>query len=182
MKKKILSLILLLSCFLLIGCGEEMTPMQAVDDYLQRYITLDDSIMDQLNEFVNNEDLTDEQKSTYKEILRNQYSSLTYTLKDEKIDGEIAYVTAKIQVKDLYKAQKDAVAYYEEHKDEFNDDNGVYDAAKFLNYKLLQMKEATDTKDYEIEFKVVKNDNDWDVSQLSNEDLEKIHGIYEYEE
>lgn len=182
MKKKILSLILLLSCFLLIGCGEEMTPMQAVDDYLQKYITLDDSIMDQLNEFVNNEDLTEEQKSTYKEILRNQYSSLTYTLKNENIDGEIAYVTAKIQVKDLYKVQKDATLYYEEHKDEFNDDNGVYDATKFLNYKLLQMKDATDTMEYEIEFKVVKNDNDWDVSQLSNEDLQKIHGIYEHEE
>ena len=181
MKKKLLSLILLLSCFLIIGCGKEMTPKQAVDDYLQRYITLDDSIMDQLNEFVNKEDLTDEQKLTYKEVLRNQYSSLTYTLKDEKIEGDTAYVTAKIKVKDLYKAQMNAQEYYNEHKEEFNDDNGVYDAVKFLNYKLLQMKEATDTKEYEIEFKVVKNDNDWDVSQLSNEDLEKIHGIYEYE-
>lgn len=182
MKKKILSLILLLSCFLLIGCGEEMTPKQAVDDYLQRYITLDDSIMDQLNDFVNKEELTDEQKNTYKEILRNQYSSLTYTLEQEKIDGDTAYVKAKIQVKDLYKAQKDAEAYYNEHKDEFNDDNGAYDAVKFLNYKLLQMKNATNTKKYDIEFKVIKNDNDWDVSQLSNEDLQKIHGIYEYEE
>ena len=182
MKKKILSLILILSCFLLIGCGEEMTPMQAVDDYLQRYITLDDSIINQLNEFVNNEDLTDDQKKVYKDILRTQYSSMTYTLKNEKIDGDTAYVTADIKVRDLYKAQKEATKYYEENKNEFNDDKGVYDAGKFLNYKLLQMKEATDTKTYEIEFKVVKNDKDWDVSQLSDEDLKKIHGIYEYEE
>jgi hypothetical protein len=44
------------------------------------------------------------------------------------------------------------------------------------------MKNATDTRNYEIEFKVVKEDGDWDVSQLSNDDLKKIHGIYEYEE
>ncbi len=182
MKKKLLGLILLLSCFMLIGCGEEMTPMQAVDDYLQKYITLDDGIVDQLNEFVQKEDLTDEQEKIYKEVLRNQYSSLTYTLKKERIEGDVAYVTADIKVKDLYKAQKESTEYYEEHKDEFNDENGIYDSVKFLNYKLLQMKEVTDTKNYEIEFKVVQNDGDWDVSQLSNEDLQKIHGIYNYEE
>ncbi len=44
------------------------------------------------------------------------------------------------------------------------------------------MKDATETVDYELELKVVKNNNDWDVTQLSVEDLEKIHGIYNYEE
>lgn len=182
MKNKIFGLILILSCFLLIGCGEEMTPMQAVDDYLQRYVTLDDNIVDQLNEFVDNDEMTDDQKKTYKEILRNQYSSLTYTITNEKIDGDTAYVKARIKVRDLYKAQKEANKYYEEHKDEFNDENGAYDAVLFLNYKLNQMKNMLDTKEYEIEFKVIKNNNDWDVSQLSNDDLKKIHGVYEYEE
>lgn len=182
MKKRLLCLILLFSCFILIGCGEEMTPMQAVDDYLQRYVTLDDSIMEQLDEFVSAEELTDEQKDTYKDILKRQYSSLTYTLKSEKIDGDTAYVKADIKVKDLYKVQKESLEYYENHKEEFNDDNGVYDVGKYLSYKLSQMKEATDTKNYEIEFKVVREDGDWDVSQLSEDDLKKIHGIYEYEE
>jgi hypothetical protein len=182
MKKKIFGLILLLSGFILIGCGEEMTPMQAVDDYLQRYITLDDSIMEQLDEFVNNEDLTDDQKKIYRDILKKQYGSLTYTLKNEKIDGDTAYVKADIKVIDLYKVQKKSLEYYETHKDEFNDDSGAYDVGKYLSYKLSQMKNATDTRNYEIEFKVVKEDGDWDVSQLSNDDLKKIHGIYEYEE
>ena len=66
--------------------------------------------------------------------------------------------------------------------EEFNDDKGVYDVGKYLSYKLSQMQEATDTKDYEIEFKVIKNNGDWDVSQLSDDNLKKIHGIYEYEE
>lgn len=183
MKKKIFSLILICCALLLItGCGEEMTPRQAVDDYLQRYITLDDTIMDQLNDYVSDEDLTDEQKSVYKEVLRNQYTSLTYTIKNEDIQDDIAYVTVNINVKDLYKVQKDSLAYYEEHMEEFNDENGVYDKVSYLTYKLNQMKNATETINYELKIKVVENDGDWDVSQLSNDDLEKLHGIYNYEE
>lgn len=183
MKKRILSLFLFCCTLLLItGCGEEMTPKQAVDDYLQRYVTLDDSIMDQLNDFVDGEDLTDDQKTVYKDILRSQYTSLTYTIKDEDIQGDTAYVTVDVKVRDLYKVQKDSLAYYEEHQNEFNDENGVYDKVKYLTYKLNQMKDATETTTYEIKFKVVENDGDWDVSQLSNDDLEKLHGIYNYEE
>lgn len=183
MKKKIFSLILICCTLLLVtGCGEKMTPSQAVDDYLQRYITLDDTIMDQLNDYVSDEDLTEEQKSVYKEVLRNQYTSLTYTIKNEDIQDDIAYVTVNINVKDLYKVQKDSLNYYEEHKEEFNDENGVYDKVSYLTYKLNQMKNATETINYEIKIKVVENNGDWDVSQLSNEDLEKLHGIYNYEE
>ena len=54
--------------------------------------------------------------------------------------------------------------------------------SKYLDYKLEQMKAATETTTHSIVIKVVKDDNDWDVSQLSSEDLQKIHGIYEYEE
>ena len=75
MKKIVISLSLILCSFLLIACGEEMMPNQAVDDYLQKYVTLDDDVVNQINEYVDKEDMTDEQKSKYKQILRNQYSS-----------------------------------------------------------------------------------------------------------
>ena len=35
--------------------------------------------------------------------------------------------------------------------------------------------------DYTIEFYVVKTSDGWTVSDLSKSDLEKIHGIYNYE-
>ena len=182
MKKIIVCLVLFLSSFLLIGCGEEMTPTQAVRDYLESYVTLDDHIVNQLNEYVdNNDELTTEQKSVYKEILRSQYSSLTYDIQNEDIDDNVATVKVKINVKNLYKIQKETNEYYENNKDLFNDEDGVYDVAKFVDYQLDKMKAATETVDYEIELKVVKSDDDWDVTQLSTEDLEKIHGIYNYE-
>ena len=183
MKRKLLFLILMFGCMFLVGCGNSMTAKDAVKDYLEMYVTLDDKVTDQLNEFVDKEELTNEQKVLYKEILRKEYSSLSYTIGNVDYDGDVAYVTTEINVIDLYKVQKDALNYYENHKDEFSDEDGNYDKDKFVNYKLEQMKMATDTISYEIEFKVINNgDNDWEVSQLSNDDLEKLHGIYNYEE
>lgn len=185
MKKIIISLSLMLCSFLLIACGEEMMPNQAVDDYLQKYVTLDDDVVDQINEYVDKEEMTDEQKSKYKQILRDQYSTLTYTIKNVKYDEndeDVAYVDVEINVRDLYKVQQTTLEYYENNKNEFNDKDGNYDISKYLDYKLEQMKEATETTTHNIVIKVVKNDKDWDVSQLSNDDLQKIHGIYEYGE
>ena len=111
---KVLIILLILSVFLVVGCGEEMTPKQAVMDYMESYVTLDDSVVTQLNEYVDNDsELNDEQKKIYKEILRKQYSSLTYEIGDERIDGNTAYVKVKINVKDLYRVRKDSNAYYE---------------------------------------------------------------------
>ena len=44
------------------------------------------------------------------------------------------------------------------------------------------MNNTQNTIDYEIEFKLIKEQNDWKVSQLSSSDLEKIHGIYNYDD
>lgn len=182
MKKKIYVILLLIGGLILVGCGKNMTAREAVRDYLEMYVTLDSKVIEQLNEFVDKEDLNEDQKKMYKEILKKEYSTLSYTLDDETYDGDRAYVKAKIKVMNLNKVQKDALEYFEEHKEEFNDDEGKYDKGKFLTYKLGRMKEATETITYEIEFKVDKNGKNWEVVQLSNEDLEKIHGIYEYEE
>lgn len=183
MKKILICTMLFLSSFLLFGCGEEMTPRQAVRDYMESYVTLDDSVIDQLNKYVDdNEELTNEHKVTYKEILRKQYSSLTYDILNERVEDNVAYVEVEINVKDLYKIRKETNEYYANNKDEFNDDNGVYDVTRFITFQLDKMKAAMDTVKYKLELKVVKNGDDWDVTQLSTTDLEKIHGIYNYEE
>ena len=181
--KRVLMILFIIAVILFsAGCGMENTAREAAIQYLELYRTKDDVVMDELHEFVNNEDLTEAQKEKYYEILKKEYSTLMYEIEHEQYDGNVAYITFKVTVVDLYKAQKEANKYYEEHKDEFNDENGAYDAVLFLNYKLNQMKNMLDTKEYEIELKVIKNNNDWDVSQLSNDDLKKIHGVYEYEE
>ena len=153
-----------------------------VSEYGPNYITLDNSTVTQLNEFVDNDKLTDEQKLTYKEILRKQYSSLTYDIQNERYEGNMAYVKTKINVIDLYKAQQEALDYYNSHIEEFNNDAGLYDKNLYTDYKLKKMKDENDTINYEIEFKLIKDGNDWEVTQLSSKDLEKIHGVYIEEE
>ena len=183
MKKVILNIVLIISMFLLAGCMEKMTPKEAVRDYLEMYITLDDNVIKQIDDFVDKEDLNTKQKEVYKSILKKQYTTLVYDIKNEKIeDNGIAYVDVKINVIDLYKVQQEALAYFEDKKDEFNDEEGNYDKNKFLDYTLLQMKNAKDMIEYDVTFKVIKDGDDWEVSQLSDDMLEKLHGIYNYEE
>jgi hypothetical protein len=51
-----------------------------------------------------------------------------------------------------------------------------------MDYKLDMMSKQMETVTYTIDIKVEKDEDAWKVVQLSNESLEKIHGIYNYEE
>ncbi len=179
--KKIRILLLIICGILLTGCMGNMTAKEAVSDYLEMYVTLDSNVIEQLDDFVEHENLSNEQKEVYKEVLKKQYSTLTYTIDGETYQDDIAYIKTNINVNNLYDVQKESLEYFNQHTDEFNDNDGNYDKSKFLDYKLQEMNNANRRISYEIEFKVVKNDNNWEVSQLSNDDLEKIHGIYNYE-
>ena len=51
-----------------------------------------------------------------------------------------------------------------------------------MDYKLEQMQKINDTVEYTINFNLTKDENDvWQISELSQDDLEKIHGIYNYD-
>ena len=63
----------------------------------------------------------------------------------------------------------------------FKDEDGKYDAEKFITYKLDKMKETNEKTSYTIDFYVVNTSDGWTVSSLSNSDIEKLHGIYDYE-
>ena len=178
--KKILGIISLL---LLVGgcsCANDKAA-DAVEKYLNDYKGLSDNVLADIDDIIENEDLTDKGKSTYKEILKRQYRDMIYTIEDEKYDGDTALVTVKITVYDYYQANKASADYLNEHPDEFLED-GKYDNDLYMDYKLEQMKNTNETISYNIVFKVNKKDGKWIVEQPSDEVLEKIHGIYNYEE
>ncbi len=178
MKKLMVFLIALIG---IVGCACTMSKASdAVKDYLGKYNNQDPEILTELDSLVKSENLTDDLSDKYKEIMKKQYTDLKYEIVDETYNGDEATVTTKITVYDLYKAQQNAAKYKDEHEEEFQDDNKVYDAVKFLEYKLDEMKKSDDTVEYTIDFKVIKKDGKWTVDQLSTEDLEKIHGIYNY--
>lgn len=177
MKKIIVGLFLIL---LVSGCTK-ISARNAVDNYMKKYKTLDSEVLVDLENFVDKENLTNEQKEKYRDILKKQYKDLSYNILEEEYDDELSYVTLKIEVYDLYKVQSDAMVYLENNPQEFYDENNEYDVNKFISYKLDKMKNTTDRIDYTITITVSKEKDKYVVVNPTENDLKKIHGIYNYE-
>ena len=177
MKKFLIGFICLIGA---VGCacqGDKAS--DAVEKYLNNYKGLSDQVLSDIDDIVNKEELEDKQKDAYREVMKRQYKDMTYTILDESYNGDDANVTVKITVYDLYKVDKDATDYLNNHKDEFLTE-GNYDKKKYLDYRLEQMKNMKDTVSYNIVFKVDKTNGKWQVEQPDEVTLEKIHGIYNY--
>ena len=184
MKKILKVMLVMVLAITLAGCScMQKSAKDRVEEFLDQYRNLSANVLGDLDEVVETEtDLSEEQKESYRDVLKKQYSDLKYEITNEEYDGDTAVVEAKITVYDLYKAQRDATEYLNEHRDEFNDEEGNYDSSKFMDYRLEQMQKTTDTVEYTITFNLTKDaDDNWQITELSQEDLEKIHGIYNYD-
>lgn len=177
MKKKIILISLFMLCFILTGCSLNNTPKAKVETLLMKYQKNSDSVMSELDDYLNTLDIQDDAHEEYKKVYTKQYSDLTYSIKNEMIDGDTATVTTQIEVYDYYKTDNDATKYVSDNPDKFSTNN-VYDSKKVLEYKIDKLTNAKDRVTYTVVFNLTKIDNEWKVDNLSNEDLEKIHGIY----
>ena len=169
--------IIILLLVLLTGCSKKITVKEATSNYLNNYINLDKGVINQLNEHANRYYKNEQIKNKYIDVLKRQYSSLEYKIIKERYDGEFAYAIVEVKGYDLYKAQKQAL----ENINNYLLEDGTYDKDSFNLYKLDIMLTTNNKIDNIITIKLMKNDNDWEVLQLSNENLEKLHGIYNYE-
>ena len=206
MKKLLITLLLSLS--LVTGCDmiDDMdnTPTKKVEAYLNKYQTLHDDIINEIDEStIQDTDFTEEQVEEYKKIIKNNYQKMTYKIKDEKIDGDKATVTAEIVVIDYTKSLADIENYYNEqsttrnidegivpytndndsslnddNENKDNEDNKDNEEMSFAEYKLNKLKETKDTATYTIEFNLVKNNEEWTLNKPSLEVIQKINGIY----
>ena len=170
----------MLVMMLVVACGKNKSAYDTVSDYLDLYRNNDAKVIEQLNNFVNEEDLTAEQKDLYIEAIKREYQSLEYEMVSEKYDEDYAYIVARVTVLNLNKAQRDAYQYFIKNENEFKKEDGNVDLEKYTTYKLERMKEANEYVTYDINFKLKNTNGKFEVMQLNNEDLEKIHGIYSY--
>lgn len=178
--KNILKSILVV--FMLTACSLSNTPKTKVDIYLSQYNSLTENVKKDLEVSVSGENLSNDNKDIYRKVLERQYQNLKYKIKDEQINGDNATVTVQITVYDFYKSNKNAENYYNEHMDEFVTDNGTtIDMESYTKYRLNEMLKTTDTIDYEIKFNLTKEDNEWTIQSPDRVTLEKIHGLYDYE-
>ena len=180
MKKRLLFVVLSI-LLLTTGCMLSNTPTSKVEALLNKYNSNDQAIVTELEDYLEENELSDDLKEKYKDVYLKQFSDLKYEVKDEVIDGDNATVTVQITVYDFYKTEMASNNYLTEHREEFYKEDGVYDKEKFENYKLEELKNTNDKVDYTIDFTLTKVDGDWAIDNLNDEQLEKIHGVYAYE-
>ena len=179
--KKII--IFLLMLFIFTGCTNELynTPTKKVEIFFEKYQSLDQDVLDQLDTVATNKlSFTEEQKNRYILIMKRHYQALKYEIKDEKIDGDTATVTTKIEVIDYSKILNKTNKYLEENKEEFYNEDGKYDQTLFNDYRLEQLEKAEDTVEYTIDITLSKINGEWTIDDISDENENKIQGIYVY--
>lgn len=167
--------------FILTGCNSKLdnTPTKKVEAFLNNYQSLDSKVMEDLdNTLAADPNLSDDNRKEYQEFMKKHYQDLKYEIKDEKIDGDKATVETEITVRNYTKSVADAENYKSENGAEFNGEDGNYDATIFSTYRLDELKKVTDTETYTITFNLTKQDEEWKLEDLSDEDLNKINGLY----
>ena len=180
MKKICKVLVMILALFLVVGCDNmKKSPTKKVEDLLMKYQAKDTSVLTQLEEVVKEAGtMNDTQKINYRKLMERQYEDLNYKIKEEKIDGNNATVVVEIEVYDYGKSITDSETYLTTNKDEFLDETGVTDSTKFLDYKIKNMQDTKDKIKYTISFNLTKQDNEWQLEDLSDIDRLKLHGLY----
>lgn len=185
------------------------SPKQTVTDFLDRYRNEHTSVMEQLKDTIESQFTNDEYKKRYTTLMTNQYKNMEYKVTDEVIEENNAVVDVEVTVLNYGSAIRDSENYLKDHRDEFkkskdtnssasndtnSDDNSILyndrsadettrdndiDDDKYMEYRLSQMENVTDTVKYTVEFNLTKNkDGKWEIDSLSDTDIEKLHGIY----
>ena len=172
--KKIMLLILSL---LLIGCST--IPTGEINSYINKYQSLDSDVISELDDFLDNTSLSIEILSLYKEVYLRQYRDLEYEIMDYKCNNNKCIIPIEIEVYDYLSVQKEALNYLASHESEFEDINGNYDVNLYEKYKLSLMSNVKDRVKYKINVNLKKELLSWHVLPFDNNDLLKIHGIYE---
>ncbi len=176
--KKIITLLLILPIFIT-GCGKDKkmdTPTDKVKKYLDSYIHLDDNVLTDLDDMIDDmKDYTSDQKEKYKKIMKRHYENITYEIKEETIDNDIATVEVEIEVYDY-----NPVLNKKYDEDEFADAEGKFDIEKFNDYELDLLDKVDSKTKYTILFTLSKEDKVWVIDEPNDIVKQKIHGIYNY--
>ena len=179
MKKILISIVVLITLTACSLGNMENTPTQKVEQFLNKYQTLDEAVLNDLDTTLSlDSNLSENDKENYKEFMKKHYQDLEYEIKDETIDGDNATVEVAITVRDYTKAVSKADGYKSENKENFTDENGTYDPTLFSSYRLDELKKVTEKTTYTLNLTLVKQEGKWVLNQLTDEDLNKINGLY----
>ena len=166
MKKKLILFISIL--FLLVACSMSNTPTSKVEALFSKYQSLDTDISRGIDNILDEQNLTDENRLRYRNLLEKQYKNLSYEITDEKIDGNNATVTVTLDVLDYRSSISDLTF-----------DSTIYTKETFDNEKLNRLENTNNKVTYTLEFTLTKDEEGtWHLNALTNEQIRKIEGMY----
>ena len=153
--KKILILIILL---VLTGCNDMMnTPTKRVEELLYKYQTFNKQIEEELKTSLTNTTMTKEENDLYIKAMKRQFNNLTYEIKEELIDGNVAVVKTEVKVYNFANA--------------LNSD-------KTTIQKINTLLKETKKKTYQLTINLSNVDDIWVIDGLSEEVKLKLQGLY----
>ena len=162
--KRLILVVLLMFSF---GCTKTNASYE-VTSYLNKFKNHDEQILASLDKILLTKGLSDSQSDLYKLVMKRQYSDLEYDIISEHYNGDEANIEVLITVYD-----------YENSKNKALDEISSTDDKIDLILKMMDKEEKRVS--YTLNFRVLY-DNGWHLQNPSMTDLEKIHGIYDYEE
>lgn len=164
MKNKMLIIVILLIGFIT-GCELNNVPTSKVEKQLSKYQMLDDDITIVYTDLSTDVNIKNQYKERYEELIREQYKNLSYEIKEEVIDGEVATVTTQIEVKD-----------YQKVFDTYNKNNLAVE--EYHEQILESLEKIKDKVTYTIDFTVIKDEKgNWNLQPLDQVGKQKILGI-----
>ncbi len=157
MRKIIIPLFLMI--LLVIGCDNTMnTPTVKVEKFLGKYQKMDKEVIKELDYMLEKETgLSKKQKKEYKELLKKQYQNLSYKIISEETNNNHSIVEVEIQVLDYKSAM---------------------DKKNTIEMRIKEMKKVTAMTKYKITIPLSKKDGVWFIDEISDDDRQKLHGIY----
>ena len=176
------ALIVFLTFLFLVGCTVATTsssPTKVVERLLGKYQSLNEEVIKQLNQVLDSQNITKEQKKEYRDLMKKQYQNLTYNIKKETIDDETAVVSVEIEVFNFAKANNETEVYVSGHEEDFLDDNNQLSDVLYQNYKIDQLKNVKERTKYTLDLSLTKEDDIWKLDELSDMERQKIHGLYD---
>ena len=121
-------------------------------------------------------------ENNYQQQAKHQY--LNYQILKEIIDGNEAEVLVLIDVLDYEGSFQNSRDYFLTHSEEFLDPSislqDINSMKEFIAYQVQELFQTRDRVKYEITFSLSREDlySDWEVHDISREDLLKIYGLY----
>ena len=174
--------IIIIICILIYsGCSLKNTPTSVVESYLNKYQNNEIDVSDNLDKYLNSTSYTNDQRTKYRHIITKLYQDMKYEIIDEKVNDDKATVEVMIKTYDLYKVNSDSNSYLLENASEFYDEYSSYSESKYIDYLLDKMSNNLSTINNTIIFNLTKENEIWTMSELSENDLMKLHGTFNYE-